>query len=95
MAAESNGKTGSGGIQHVRLNLTFPTDRVNQPVLAQVIKNFDVTADIRRAEVEANVGGYIMLELSGTEKQIDDSIAFMKALGVGVGFIGSDDVQAY
>jgi ABC-type methionine transport system ATPase subunit len=82
-------------IQHIRLNLTFPATRVNEPVLAQAIKNFDVSADIRRAQVEENVGGYIMLELSGTEKQIDESIAFMKALGVGVGFIGSDEVQAY
>jgi ABC-type methionine transport system ATPase subunit len=81
--------------QKVKLNLTFPSERVNQPVLAQAIKNFGVVVDIRRAEVAANVGGYIMLEMTGTDKQIDDSIAFMKALGVGVGFIGTDEVQAY
>jgi ABC-type methionine transport system ATPase subunit len=81
--------------QHLRLNLTFPSDRVNQPILADVIKKFDVVADIRRAEIAANVGGYIMLEMTGSEKQIDDSIAYMQSLGVGVGFIGSDDVQAY
>ncbi len=86
---------GTTETQHVRLNLTFPTERVNEPVLAQVIQNFHVVADIRRAQVQANVGGYIMLEMTGTDKQIDDSIAFMKAMGVGVGFIGSDDIQAY
>jgi len=82
-------------IQKVRLNLTFPADRVDQPLLAQAIKNFGVSADIRRAQVEPHTGGYIMLELTGTDKQIDDSIAFWKAFGVGVGFIGSDEVQAY
>jgi len=82
-------------LQHVRLNLTFPSDRVNEPILADVIKKFEVSADIRRAEVEANIGGYIMLEMTGTERQIDESIAYMNALGVGVGFIGSDEVQAY
>ncbi len=82
-------------IQKVRLNLTFPADRVDQPLLAQAIKNFGVVADIRRAQVEPYTGGYIMLELSGTDKQIDDSIAFWKAFGVGVGFIGSDEVQGY
>ncbi len=81
--------------QKVRLNLTFPVDRVDQPLLAQAIKNFGVTADIRRAQVEAHTGGYIMLELTGTDKQIDESIAFWKAFGVGVGFIGEDEVQAY
>jgi L-aspartate semialdehyde sulfurtransferase ferredoxin len=82
-------------LQHLRLNLTFPSERVNEPILADVIKKFDVVADIRRAEVEANIGGYIMLELTGTEQQLDKSIAYMKSLGVGVGFIGSDEVQAY
>ena len=81
--------------QSVRLNLTFPIDRVDQPLLAQAIKNFGVSADIRRAQIEAHTGGFVMLELTGTEKQIDESIAFWKAFGVGVGFIGADEVQAY
>lgn len=80
---------------HVRLNLTFPVERVEQPLLAQAIKNFGVSADIRRAQVEPETGGYIMLELTGTEKQIDDSIAFWKSFGVGVGFIGQEEAQAY
>ena len=81
--------------QKVRLNLTFPVERVDQPLLAQAIRNFGVVADIRRAQVEPQTGGYIMLELTGTDKQIDDSIAFWKAFGVGVGFIGAEEVQAY
>lgn len=87
--------TSTDSIQKVRLNLTFPADRVEQPLLAEAIKNFGVIADIRRAQIEANTGGYIMLELTGTDKQIDESIAFWKAFGVGVGFIGADEVQAY
>ena len=87
--------TSADSLQKVRLNLTFPADRVEQPLLAQAIKNFGVIADIRRAQIEAHTGGYIMLELTGTDRQIDDSIAFWKAFGVGVGFIGADEVQAY
>ncbi len=87
--------TTDDSLQKVRLNLTFPVERVEQPLLAQAIKNFGVVADIRRAQIEPNTGGYIMLELSGTDKQIDDSIAFWKSFGVGVGFIGAEEVQAY
>jgi ABC-type methionine transport system ATPase subunit len=79
----------------VRLNLTFPTKRVNDPVLADVVKKFNVTVDIRRAQVEENVGGYIMLEMTGTDESIDESVNYMKALGVGVGFIGQEDVGSY
>jgi ABC-type methionine transport system ATPase subunit len=85
----------SDNLQSVRLNLTFPVERVNQPLLAQAIKNFHVVADIRRAQIEPQTGGYIMLELTGTEKQIDDSIAFWKSFGVGVGFIGTEEAQSY
>lgn len=81
--------------QHIRLNLTFPVDQVERPLLAQAIKQFGVVADIRRAQVEPLTGGYIMLEISGTDRQIDESIEFFKSHGVGVGFIGSDDVRAY
>lgn len=87
--------TASDTPQSVRLNLTFPVERVHQPLLAQAIKNFGVVADIRRAQIEPHTGGYIMLELTGTEKQIDDSIAFWKSFGVGVGFIGTEEAQAY
>ena len=81
--------------QSVRLNLTFPVERVDQPLLAQAIKQFGIIADIRRAQVEPEMGGYIMLEVTGTDKQIDDSIEFFKSYGIGVGFIGADEVQAY
>jgi ABC-type methionine transport system ATPase subunit len=81
--------------QSVRINLTFPVERVNEPVLAQAIKKFGVVADIRRAQIEPATGGYIMLELTGTDRQIDDSVQYFKSFGVGVGFIGSDEVQAY
>ena len=82
-------------INSVKLNLTFPTKRVNEPVLADVIKKFGVSVDIRRAQVEENVGGYIMLEMTGTDEGIDESVAYMKAMGVGVGFIGQEDVGSY
>jgi ABC-type methionine transport system ATPase subunit len=87
--------TSDDTIQSVKINLTFPLDRIDQPLLAQAIKNFGVVADIRRAQIEPETGGYIMLQLSGTDKQIDEAIAFFKSFGVGVGFIGSDEVQAY
>jgi len=87
--------TSVDSVQSVKINLTFPIERVEQPLLAQAIKNFGVIADIRRAQIEPASGGYIMLQLSGTEKQIDEAVAFFKSFGVGVGFIGVDDVQAY
>lgn len=85
----------SSEVQKVKLNFTFPVTQVNEPVLANAVKKFGVQVDIRRAQVEENVGGYIMCEVCGTDEQIDQTIEYMKAANVGVGFIGSDDVLAY
>lgn len=85
----------AAAVHKVRLNLTFPTRRVNDPILADVVKRFGVDVDIRRAQVAENVGGYIMLEMTGTDEAIDESVATMKAMGVGVGFIGVEDVASY
>jgi len=85
----------NNGVHAVKLNFTFPTSQVNEPTLAIAVKKFGVLVDIRRAQVEENVGGYIMCEVTGTDQQIDDMINYLKSVDVGVGFIGSDDVQAY
>ncbi|HEY3331332.1 MAG TPA: NIL domain-containing protein [Capsulimonadaceae bacterium] len=82
-------------IQRVKLNFTFPTTQVNEPALANAIKKYGVSVDIRRAQVEENVGGYIMCEVTGTDEQIDGTITYLKSLNIGVGFIGADEVQAY
>ena len=83
------------GVESIKINLTFPVEQVNQPLLAHAIRKFGVIADIRRAQIEPETGGYIMLELTGSERQIDDAVAYFKSFGVGVGFIGTDEVQAY
>ncbi|MDR3710919.1 MAG: NIL domain-containing protein [Capsulimonadaceae bacterium] len=85
----------TNGAQTVKLNFTFPVTQVNEPVLATAVKRFGVQVDIRRAQVEENVGGYIMCSVTGTDEQIDNLVQFLKSAGVGVGFIGSDEVQAY
>jgi ABC-type methionine transport system ATPase subunit len=79
----------------VKLNFTFPNTQVNEPVLAKAVQLFDVTVDVRRAQVEENVGGYIMCQVSGAAAKIDLMVEYLKGVGVGVGFIGSDEVQAY
>jgi len=82
-------------LQKVKLNLTFPTTRTNEPILADAVKAFGVKVDIRRAQVQENVGGYIMCEVTGADDQIDALIEHLKSLDIGIGFIGSDDVRAY
>ncbi len=71
----------------IRVKLTFPEALVRQPVLAHVIRDFNVIPDIRRAEITNSIG-WIICELDGESDQIDTAIEWLKAEGVGVDLLG-------
>lgn len=71
----------------VRVKLTFPESLVRTPVLAHLVREFDVDPDIRRADITDSVG-WIVCELDGTAENIDAGVAWLKAEGVGVDLLG-------
>jgi len=64
-----------------RLKLTFPQELIKEPVIFTMAKKFDIMPNIRRAKVTENVGE-VVLELEGTEKKLDEGIAYLKERGV-------------
>jgi hypothetical protein len=52
-------------VSQVRVKLTFPESEVRRPVLATLVRRFDVEPNIRRADVEEH-RGWIVCELEGT-----------------------------
>jgi ABC-type methionine transport system ATPase subunit len=64
-----------------RIKLTFPQELIREPVIFTMARKFDVMPNIRRAKVTENVGE-VVLELEGTEKKLEDSIAYLKERGV-------------
>jgi len=66
---------------HVRL--TFPPGPATEPVIYQVVKQFDVVPNIRRASIQEH-SGWMVLELGGEQDQLDAAIAYMTGLGVDV-----------
>jgi L-aspartate semialdehyde sulfurtransferase ferredoxin len=70
-----------GDMATKRIKLTFPQDLIREPVIFTMARKFDVMPNIRRAKVTENVGE-VVLELEGTEKKLNDSIAYLKERGV-------------
>jgi hypothetical protein len=64
----------------LRLFVSFPEDLVNQPMIYEIVKRFDVVPNIRRANVEAH-SGWVILELSGRPDARDAAIAYLEGLG--------------
>ncbi|HUJ17547.1 MAG TPA: NIL domain-containing protein [Nitrospirota bacterium] len=66
-----------------RVKLTFPQDLIKEPVIFTMARKFDIMPNIRRAKVTESVGE-VVLELEGTEKKLEEGIAYLKERGVAV-----------
>ena len=83
MEGEERGK----GVTSVRIKLTFPEHLIRQPIIARLVREFDVVPNIRRANVEETVG-WIVCELGGEDEAVDRAIEWLKDLGVQVDRLG-------
>jgi len=61
--------------------LSFPTELLVEPITYNLGLQFDLVINILRAEVSEQ-GGWLLLELSGEEKNIEDGIAWATSRGV-------------
>lgn len=72
-----------------RLHLTFPERLITEPVIYNVGKRFEVVTNIRRANVEERVG-WVILEVTGADEEIDRAVEYLDDLGVQVSEIEGD-----
>jgi hypothetical protein len=78
--------------EHVRLFVSFPEELVDRPMIYEVVKRFDVVPNIRRANVEQH-SGWVILELTGPQEQLDGSIAYLEEVGCTVNTMEGDVIE--
>ncbi|ASC72287.1 Benzoyl-CoA oxygenase component A [Halomicronema hongdechloris C2206] len=67
-----------------RVKLTFPQRSVHMPITYRLAKDFNIAANIIRAQVAPNQIGTLVVELSGDIDQLDESIDWMQTQGIRV-----------
>lgn len=75
-----------------RLHLTFPETLIQEPVIYNLGKQFEVVTNIRRANVEDTVG-WVILEIAGEPDAIAAGTQYLEQMGVQVGRIDGDLVE--
>lgn len=75
----------------MRVRLTYPPELVQKPVIYQLVKDFDIVPNIRRADVGAD-HGWIVLEMEGAEERLEQGVAWLKQQGINVDPIERDVV---
>lgn len=64
-----------------RWHLTFPEELVQQPIVTRLVRDHDLTVNIRRADVDVQVG-WMVVEVSGDSDRLIDAKAWLEEIGV-------------
>jgi ABC-type methionine transport system ATPase subunit len=75
-----------------QVTFTFPEELIKEPIIYNLGLQFKVVTNIRRADVSENKG-WVVLELEGEEKDIEQGIAWVTSKGVRVDPVIGDIVE--
>ncbi|PSN16311.1 ferredoxin [filamentous cyanobacterium CCT1] len=67
-----------------RVKLIFPKRSVHMPITYRLAKDFNIAANIIRAQVAPNQVGTLVVELSGDIDQLNDAIDWLEVQGIEV-----------
>ncbi len=81
------------------LSLRFPKEIVGDPIIVNLVKNFDLSFSILKATIYPRKEGFMVLELSGKRNDFQKGLRYLKSLGIKVESTGQevkrDDEQCF
>lgn len=77
---------------NLRAKFTFPPTLIQNPVIWELAHRFSIVTNIRRAEVDEDFG-WVILELTGEEDQIQQGIEWVRTTGVRIDPIAGDVIE--
>ena len=67
----------------LKFRISFPEDKIKEPIIYQIGKEYKIVTNIRKADVNEKTG-WVDLELTGDTKEIERAVEGMKKKGVKV-----------
>jgi len=65
-----------------RYALRFSPTLVEQPLVSKLVRTYDVDINILNADVASGRGGKLVVELSGTEEALKESVLWLNQTGI-------------
>jgi hypothetical protein len=66
---------------NMRFHIRFPEDKIKEPVIYQIGREYQVVTNVRRADVRETTG-WMDLELSGEKSEIERAVTGLRQKGV-------------
>jgi len=74
-------------MRKIRIVLVFPPSLVVQPITYQLVKNYDLMVNILRGKITHHEEGKLVLELGGSEANLQAGIDFLTKQGIEVSLL--------
>jgi len=71
-----------------KLMLAFPRCECEKPIVYHLVKDYDLVVNLFRAKVVPDESGYLVLDVTGTEENINKALEFIETFNVTINFAG-------
>jgi len=71
-----------------KLLLFFPRCECEKPIIYHLVKDHNLIVNVFRAKVTPEEEGYLVLDVTGTEEDIQRGMAFVKTFNVSINYTG-------
>jgi ABC-type methionine transport system ATPase subunit len=71
-------------MKKVTVRLEFPLEKIGDPVVTRLVRDYDVSPNVLAADIDAGKGGWMLLGLSGEPERVDSALAWINTTGVKV-----------
>ena len=71
-----------------KLMLFFPKCECEKPIIYHLVKDHNLIVNVFRAKVTPEEEGYLVLDVTGTEEDIQQGMAFVKTFNVDINYTG-------
>ena len=75
-----------------RVKFTFPQEKITEPLIYLLGKQFEIVTNIRRADVTAD-RGWVILELDGDLEEVERGLKWVAERGVRVDPVEGDIIE--
>jgi molybdopterin synthase sulfur carrier subunit len=82
-AIAGGAETKSSRVTSLKVHITFPEDKIKEPIIYLIGKEYKVVTNIRKADVTEK-SGWVDLELTGDPHEVEQAVAGLKKKGVKV-----------
>jgi ferredoxin len=76
-----------------KLMLFFPRCECEKPIIYYLVKDYNLVVNVYRAKVTPEEEGYLVLDVTGTEEDIERAMTFVKTFNVSINYSGKGVIR--